>query len=72
MASCTILEGTSDIFPVIDGVLHLNYGHVTEGISEKTNWHSWVYSMLLHQLWLSFIQPVLRSKNVENVCLTHI
>lgn len=34
-ASCHILEETSDIFPVIDRVLHLNYGHVTEGISEK-------------------------------------
>lgn len=28
--------------------------------------------MLLHLLRLSFIQPVLRSKTLENVCLTHI
>lgn len=67
-ASCHILEGESDIFPVIDGELHLNSGqvHVTEGnINKKNNnLHSWVHSMLLHRLWLSFIQPVLSSKNV--------
>lgn len=35
MASCHVLEGESDILPVTDGVLHLSYGHVTEGVSEK-------------------------------------
>lgn len=34
--------------------------YVTEEKSEKNNnnLHSWVHSVLLHRLWLSFIQPV--------------
>lgn len=30
-------SGRKTCFPVIDGVLHLNYGHVTEGVSENTH-----------------------------------
>lgn len=74
-SSCHVLEGKSDIFSVIDVELHLNsvFMQLREYLKKtNNNLHSWVNSMWLHRLWLSFIQPVLKSKNVKNVCLTHV